>query len=201
MLSDLCVICIQPTASDLRFVAEVSSECWPDKFDLATGLEMLACVEKDVETWLGAVKLRRSALGLTKSSARVPGGMCRVNVAEAVLFVANYTAPSLIKADVSLATLKLVSTWITTPQHSSQAMGLMLSPCFSYKPGQLLGLTDDAFNRFMRDSWCLLPSPCCPLQARLFNEEYSLLKTLSNSGLQVDSGFQLLFDVASKTEA
>ena len=98
-------------------------------------------------------------------------GFCTVFCNEAMLFVLNYTAPCLIRADVSTCTLKMVGQMITSPMHAAHSCGLLLSPKFSYKPGLL------------------------------FNEEFTILKQLSNTGCVVDASFQLLFDVKSKSVA
>ena len=90
---------------------------------------------------------------------------------QALLFIANYTAPCLIKADASVSALKMMGQMIGSGQHAPNAGGLLMCPVFSHKAGNL------------------------------FNEEFALLKQLSNSGCQVDAAFQLLFDVKSKTEA
>ena len=87
---------------------------------------------------------------------------------KAGLFFANFTAPPLIKADISNCALKMMGASITAnPEHHA---GLLLCPVFAYKQGNLFG------------------------------EEFALLKVLSNSGCMVEAGFQLIFDIKSKTE-
>lgn len=88
--------------------------------------------------------------------------------ARLAFFFANFTAPPLIKTDISNCALKMMGASITAnPEHNA---GLLLCPVFAYKQGNLFG------------------------------EEFALLKVLSNSGCMVDSGFQLIFDIKSKTE-
>ena len=90
---------------------------------------------------------------------------------QAPLFIANFTSPSIVKSDITTCALKLMGSMVAAPTSAQNACGLFLSPIFSYKPGNLYG------------------------------EEYALLKSLSNSGCHVDSGFQLIFDIKSKTDS
>ena len=90
---------------------------------------------------------------------------------QAPLFIANFTSPSIVKSDITTCALKLMGSMVAAPNSAQNSCGLFLSPIFSYKPGNLYG------------------------------EEYALLKSLSNSGCHVDSGFQLIFDIKSKTDS
>ena len=54
---------------------------------------------------------------------------------EAIIFVANFASPSLIKADVSNCTLKMMGEMISAL--GAVACGILLTPVFSYKPGTL----------------------------------------------------------------
>ena len=90
---------------------------------------------------------------------------------EAFLFVANFAAPSLMKSDVTACTLKMIGSMISSTSASSSC-GILLCPIFTYKVGQ-----------------------------PLFQDDFGLCKEISSTSCQVDTLFQLVFDVKSKTEA
>ena len=68
--------------------------------------------------------------------------------------MANYTAPPLIKSDVSHCGLKLMGTSISS-FNASQSCGLFLSPVFAYKAGNLYG-EEFALLKSLSNCGCLV---------------------------------------------
>ncbi|CAJ1358140.1 unnamed protein product [Effrenium voratum] len=119
-------------AANTWWDSKVIPFCWPDKFDGGTALEMMKDLELSVEKWMASIKLRQSGW----------------------VYICNYTAPSLIKADVSTSFMKLMGQMISS-NHSQDSIGLLLCPGWSRTNGSLFS-TEFGLLKVLSESGCVV---------------------------------------------
>lgn len=110
---------------------------WPAKFDPGSALHMMKALEDTSERWLRALKCRNVVPKFTIVSDWNPMNKDTLSFfPEAVLFLCNYASPSLIKADISTSTFKMLGHLLGS-KFGTHALGVLICPVYSYKQHQL----------------------------------------------------------------
>ena len=133
---------------------QVITFAWPDKHDAATAVMMVQEIEAAVKKWQQSLQLQDSVTCFEETSCfLIPGFL----VSEALLFMGNYVAPSMVKSSVSTCVLKMMGHMICA--NAENACGILLTPAFSHGSTGNLYSEEYALLRTISVAGCNVDTP------------------------------------------